>query len=61
VKDRRAQLAPSEMPGYLHQLGSMVLLDRLPVAMIGIGPVGRLLREPRLRPDARLPRHEDAD
>jgi PAS domain-containing protein len=39
-QERRRQPPPSDLAGYLRQLPALVLLDRLPIAVLGVGPLG---------------------
>lgn len=43
MQERRRQEQPTDLTGYLTQLPALVLLDRLPIAVIGVGPVGDIV------------------
>jgi hypothetical protein len=43
VQDRRRQSQPADLAGYLRQLPALVLLDRLPTAVLGVGPAGDIV------------------
>jgi PAS domain-containing protein len=40
VQERRLPRPPSELNGHLHQLPALLLLDRLPTPMLGVGRRG---------------------
>jgi hypothetical protein len=40
VDERRRQQSPTDTEGYLRQLPALLLLDRLPTAMLGVGLLG---------------------
>ena len=40
MQERRRQHQPTDLTGYLTQLPALVLLDRLPIAVLGVGPLG---------------------
>jgi PAS domain-containing protein len=40
--DERRRPAPTDLAGYLYALPALVLLDRLPTAIIGVGPSGEI-------------------
>jgi len=40
VHEQRRQRQPTDLVGYLHQLPALLLLDRLPTAVLGVGPLG---------------------
>ena len=42
MEERRQQQSPADAAGYLRQLPSLNLLDRLPTAMLGLGPHGEI-------------------
>ena len=43
MQERRRQHDPTDLAGYLRQLPALVLLDRLPTAVLGVGPVGDIV------------------
>lgn len=43
MQERRRRRQPTDLTGYLTQLPALVLLDRLPIAVIGVGPVGDIV------------------
>jgi PAS domain-containing protein len=42
MEERRRQSPPTDAEGYLRQLPSLALLDRLPIAMLGVGIRGEV-------------------
>ena len=42
MQERRRQRQPRDLVGYLHQLPALLLLDRLPTAVLGVGPLGEI-------------------
>ncbi|MDT5326597.1 MAG: hypothetical protein QOF25_3749 [Mycobacterium sp.] len=40
MQERRQQRQPTDLAGYLHQLPALLLLDRLPTAVLGVGHLG---------------------
>jgi PAS domain-containing protein len=40
--DERRRTAPTDLAGYLYALPALLLLDRLPTAMLGVGPSGEI-------------------
>ena len=42
MEERRRQPPPADAEGYLRQLPSLALLDRLPIAMLGVGARGEV-------------------